>query len=620
MARKHEIPQMLKSAVKRLTPLLAVFVLIIGMLPVTALAADVYYTEFSIGDEPFWLSESSAAAAPKVIFHVLSDGFRVMDYDTGTVLAKYTYSGSDVFSGVSVTQDNGFSDGFDGNYSIGDSFTCGGVDHSCSFTLTVLTKAPSGSSDGSDIPYTYTFYLDGVVVFKDSSNGRSPDVTVSCSTNSVTFTGPNLSLTFDVEGDDFLGVSVFKNGTVPLISVGESSIFSGLPGKNDTTHLYTMHSASSAVGYSTKVYVDNVLKFTASGDDHAPLLTLTPRSTGHLVIDAESASTQIVALDAPGAGFELFGVSLSSNKDVPDYISDQSFSCGGVASDVTVYLYSSWAESSSSYRTIPVGTWKANPTLTACPSGLAGQDIPLVFSTTSPLASSVSSVRWSSSGDSFLYFDDVHDTVCVYYYDNSIGDTGWCHAPYRLITISDAQTVPVAFYEWFILNFSLASATDSVTSQISGSLYHHSQRVQIYGDTVVGGYTLAFSFDGEAVVVNALQDGLTVWSETLSVNEEYSSVTLLLNTGDGVSTIYLTPGGTFTSDFLACDSNFTVRFGDYVSGDYVSGDYADYFGFGSFLVTVLGGFLSFSILPGVTFGGLLAVCLIISIVKLFFSK
>lgn len=618
MAKKYEIHPKLKSIVKRFTPLLVVFVLIVGLFPFSVSAAETYHTSFSIGDEPFYLSDSASDVAPKVIVQVLSDGFRVLDYSSSVILARYTYSGSDVFSGISVSQDNGYSDGVNGDYFVDDYFFCGGVAHTCDFTLSILTNTSGGSSD-SDIPYTHTFYLDGVVVFRDGSNGRSPNVTVSCSQNSVSFTGPNLTLSVDVDGDDFLGVSILKTDTIPLISVGSSSAFSGYSGKSKTTYLYTIRSSSSTVGYKTNVYVDGSLKFTASAEDHAPLLDLSARSTGHLVVKTEDSGTKLFAVEAPGAGYELLGISLSSGSTVPDYFCDQSYYVGGTASDVNVYLYSVWSQSSSSSRTVSAGTWLANFEVSACPTGLAGQDVPFVFSTSSSLASSVSSVRWSSSGEAFLYTDDVHGSVRVYYYKNSVGATGWSDAPYRLITISDDQTVPAAFYEWFVSNFSLVSVTDTVTSQISGSLYHYSERVQIYGNTIIGAYTLSFSFDGETVVVKALQDGTTVWTENLSIGEEYTYVTLLFNAGDGVSTIYLSPDATYTSDLLACDCNFTVSFGEYSSGDYVSGDYADYSGFGSFVVTVLGGFLSFSILPGVTFGGLLAICLIVSIIKLFFG-
>lgn len=612
MARKHEMPPKLKSAAKRLTPLLVVFVLIVGMLPVLPVSASQIYGHYIYIDGELAFSIMSSDGASDVQITCKENSVEVYLSDLNST-RSYAISG-DGFLGLHI-----FEDAITPLIPLNTPTVYAGAegDNKYTYFYTVRDSGGSSGSGGTEVR-TYSTYFavgDDPYYSTDPAAGTCPAITLKVLSDGFQLLNASGSVlkTYTYTGSDvFTGVRLdqddgFTDVVEKLYSPGESVVCGGV----DHTCSFTLSIVTEAVPeYTLRIYVDGILKYTGSAENKCPTISIVPRSTGHLdILAGTSTGADIWAVSPPGLDYEFLGLSLSSGASAADFLLDQKAQFGGSASDATFYLYSVWTAKAVPVCTIPAGTWLANRTLSECPSGLAGTSIPFVFTTASEsLASSVASVYWNSAGTQ-LFFDDQS----VYYYSSPFDNVGWHSERHRLITTSASQEVPADFYAWFSSNFTVASASDTTVSQLSGSLYHRTERIQIYGTSLVGSYTMTFSFDGEKTIVSAFQDDLVVWTETLSVDDEYEYITLLLNTGNGVSTITLNSGDTHTTDVLTSDCTFTVRYGEYV-------DYSDYSGFGVFIRDVLGGFLGFSILPGLTFGGLLAVFVVLGIVKLFFSK
>lgn len=159
--------------------------------------------------------------------------------------------------------------------------------------------------------------------------------------------------------------------------------------------------------------------------------------------------------------------------------------------------------------------------------------------------------------------------------------------------------------------FVVWNLTGSVLYVFTGKMFDRT------GDVCYGSY--AFSGEDPAfITLIVASDSVTVQYGVLSQGWPVDDGFLGLYDSNGV---FYGVGGTYTISSSSDDHTLKLDFYTSFAGSSASGsvDFSAYSGFGSFIVSVLGAFLSFSILPGVSFGGLLSICLIIAIVKLFFS-
>lgn len=361
MAKKYEIPPKLKSAAKRLTPLLVVFVLIVGMLPVSALAAtDEGYTTKVYIDGELVFDKNGAQFSPRIYFCasqtagsiVLTYSFN-SDHSNSAVISISELYPSWTFLGFSHTEGATSPE----YYLLADEWTSvGGTFSDCTVYLYTVWENPNAE-------YTSTIYLDGELFYSASAKGQSPSLSFGVSTSSQFAVANN-------DTSDFKGVDLSGNGTLlGMASTSGATVAEYAPGEtvtiggttsNVTYYAYTVYGTPSVMPtYGVDIYVDGVSIYkSAATADQCPVLLITVFDNGFYVYDeagtsllatytysgtgtfcgirhTEDATLEIgTGLKAPGTSVTVGGQSRNVSVELNSVVSSSS---GGVTTPTGVY-------------------------------------------------------------------------------------------------------------------------------------------------------------------------------------------------------------------------------------------------------------------------------------------
>lgn len=441
--------------------------------------------------------------------------------------------------------------------------------------------------------YTHYIYIDGVLAFQASDSDAAPDVTLTCTSNSVVASvstaGSSGSRSYAISGSDFLGLHILEDQTTPIIPLNTPTVYVGETGANKYSYFYTVRGSTTAT-YSISISVDGALIYeSAATVGHCPTLMLKVFNNGFYVMN-EAGTTTLATYTYTGSG---------------DF--------GGIRN----------AEDAA----LEIGTGTFTP---GSSTFIGGQSRSVEVELTSvSVADVLAPPSLSIDDDGFLYIENADSFVTQYrIYVNeelkaTVQKTG-------TITGFDLNTLDLPAGEKYWITASSGSAsgdfsilgtsadrpsfvvwnlTGEVLYIFSGSVFDGS------GSSCYGSY--AFSGADPAY--------LTLIVTSQSVTVQYGALSHSWPASAGFLGVYDSNGffydyGTYTIPADATTHTLTLDF--YTSFVATSDDvsYSDFIEVGNFLKTTLGSFLGFYILPGVTFGGMLAVFVVIGIIKLFFSK
>lgn len=448
--------------------------------------------------------------------------------------------------------------------------------------------------------YGHYIYIDGELAFSIMSLDGAPDVQITCKENSVEVYLSDLNSTrsYAISGDGFLGLHIFEDATTPLIPLNTSTVYVGAKGDNKYSYFYTVRGSGGNSG-SGGTEVQTYSTYFAVGDDPyystdpaagtCPAITLKVLSDGFQLLNASGSVLKTYTY----TGSDVFtGVRLDQDNGLTDvveklYSPGESVVCGGV-------------DHSCSF-TLSIVTEK--PVL--LPPEVSIDSDGILYITNS--ASFVTQYR--------IYEDEVllatiAKTGITTRFD--LNTLGLASGEKHWITASSGN----ASNDFSILgtaadppHFAIWNLTGEVVYIFTGSVYDR------FGDTLFGSY--AFSGESPSYLT------LIVTSEDITI--QYGSLSKSWPASDGFLGVYDSNGvfygiGTHTIEADATSHSLTLDFYTSFASSENNSDYSSFAAFGNFIKTVLGGFLGFSILPGLTFGGLLAVFVVLGIVKLFFSK
>lgn len=155
--------------------------------------------------------------------------------------------------------------------------------------LLILSLFPALPVSAASI-YTHYIYIDGVLAFQVSDDDAAPDVTLTCTANSViasvSTTGSSGSRSYAISGDDFLGLHIMEDQTTPLIPLDTPTVYVGSAGENKYSYFYTVHSSAAAATYSISISVDGDLIYeSAATAEQCPTLMLKVFNNGFYVMD-----------------------------------------------------------------------------------------------------------------------------------------------------------------------------------------------------------------------------------------------------------------------------------------------------------------------------------------------
>lgn len=446
--------------------------------------------------------------------------------------------------------------------------------------------------------------------FSFSGNPR-PAVRVSMTSTGCTFVSGGISKTF-VSSENLLAISQMPNSTVDDADFAGFPIFdlSGGDNRDYTFDLYlvTSDSTDSPVSAPTISISNDQLHIQYSGDD----VTIWA-----IYVDGELAKT----LNSTGAStwFDLSELSL----DPGTY----SITVAGGVSQ-TILTGTSAAVSyvvPSTDSIIKPGTWQAKKlvmtgeysSLSAWPSSL--DTVSFNFDTGD---SSFSSMKYAAAlaGGNYLHYGDT----AVYYYGPLSDNVGWVADSYASISVSSAQQVPAEFYNWFIQNFEFVGE-DPVLPEVKTvvNIYDSTGKVLLktisFSGSTAPEVTLAVTSSGCTLTSG---DNVQSWVASsgfygLSLKAASSSASY------SIGGSYVFPGGSSVDHVL---SFYVVSERDHGGSGGSFGDGSDgnvsevgtlFAGFGGFLSTVLSGFLSFQIVPGLSFGGMVEFFIYIGLLVVF---
>lgn len=470
-----------------------------------------------------------------------------------------------------------------------------------------LANSTHNSEDVSFKALHFDFTVDDNVVFEVSLAGYNPEFSAATM----------------IVGDD--GLITFEYfGCQASYQVSGAGEFLGLNGKYLPGETYALNPASNSDSYSfsfTSQFFDgeyssaptisisnDQLHIQYSGDD----VTIWA-----IYVDGELAKT----LNSTGAStwFDLSELSL----DPGTY----SITVAGGVSQ-TILTGTSAAVSyvvPSTDSIIKPGTWQAKKlvmtgeysSLSAWPSSL--DTVSFNFDTGD---SSFSSMKYAAAlaGGNYLHYGDT----AVYYYGPLSDNVGWVADSYASISVSSAQQVPAEFYNWFIQNFEFVGE-DPVLPEVKTvvNIYDSTGKVLLktisFSGSTAPEVTLAVTSSGCTLTSG---DNVQSWVASsgfygLSLKAASSSASY------SIGGSYVFPGGSSVDHVL---SFYVVSERDHDGSGGSFGDGSDgnvsevgtlFAGFGGFLSTVLSGFLSFQIVPGLSFGGMVEFFIYIGLLVVF---
>lgn len=386
------------------------------------------------------------------------------------------------------------------------------------------------------------------------------------------------------------------------------------PVSQDFYDWLSLNASRDSPGYlgSFIVYVDSVpYEFTGYSTDTRSI-SLNVNSGG---CSLTCGNGQSFTIPYKGSG-TLVGYAFGSSSNSAMYFPNSSYTLGKLNEFSSVRIFT--VEDTSSV--ISAGHW-------VCKDSILQVD----YGSPDPWPDSLDSVDFffTSGGQSFTSISvgtklgslaDYlrYGSTPVYCYGDSVDAAGWVSTSYASVTVAAAQKVDPAFYDWFTGCFTLSSGDDNTPVKTTVNIYDSTGKVLLktisFSGSTAPEVTLAVTSSGCTLTSG---DNVQSWVASsgfygLSLKADSSSASYSI--GDS----YVFPGGSSVdqvlSFYVVSERDHGGSGGSFGDGSGVGTLFA---GFGDFLSTVLSGFLSFQIVPGLSFGGMVEFFIYLALVLLF---
>ena len=273
-----------------------------------------YTTTITIDGEPFTWSSSSSS--PTVTMTVTSTGCTMTD---GVTAQTYSYSGSQVFQGLSLSSGGSVS------VSVGSQQVCSGSSgKDMAYAFYSVASAPSIQT------YSTTVYI-GSNSYVFSAEACSPSLSMTVTSSGLTMTDGTSTKTYYYDGSgSFQGFSTSSAGAL-VYSIGDVISFDGSDGQDKSIHLYPVAQTSVQTYYSTIKVGDSQYVFSSTVS--TPKVTITVNNAGASLTDG----SKTFAYTYSGEG-TFQGLSYSATGSA-SFVPGESYSLA--AGDHTLYAIAS---------------------------------------------------------------------------------------------------------------------------------------------------------------------------------------------------------------------------------------------------------------------------------------